>query len=171
MKVLQCKGAHAMTATMPIRARVHCDEKLILFSLRARLLRVQICQLWLPGEFSAAAVAQEALLTDDAGFGVDMLGVARGLAFEPALANIWQEREHSIELPVINWKNKTLASIAVMSVTKEQLNRMAHGKRPKTEVNPVFALLKDRLKTKIRTRRYRRWRDLTAQKKAEGSSL
>lgn len=114
------------------------------------------------GGILSRKVAEDALLKDEAGFGVEMLGIARGLAFKPDLVNVWKQREHEVKLPSINWKKKILASLAVMSVTKAQLNRMAFGKAPKFGLNPMLALLKDQLKTKFRTKRYRRWRDQQA---------
>ena len=108
------------------------------------------------------AVAEDALQLDDAGFGVEMLGIARGLAFQPDLPNIWRRQEFSIALPTVNWKNKVLAALAVMAVTKYQLGRLAQGQSPRPTVNPVLALVLDRVKTRFRTRRYRRWRAQTA---------
>ena len=105
-------------------------------------------------------VAEEALKQDDAGFGVAMLGIARAMAFVPDLPNRWQQNQHlDVQLPQLNWKNKTIAALGVMSVTKAQLNRLASGKAPKPSVNPVLAILADRIKTKLRTRRYRKWRE------------
>jgi len=103
------------------------------------------------------SVAQDALQKDQAGFGVEMLGIARAMAFKPDLPNLWREQEYAVELPVINWKNKVFAALGVMAATKAQLNRMAKGKAPKP-VSPLWALIMDQIKTKIRTRRYRRWR-------------
>ena len=107
-------------------------------------------------------VAENALAKDEAGFGVEMLGIARGLAFEPHLAKIWRDTEHNIALPKVEWKNRVLASLAVMAVTKLQLNRMSQGLPVNASINPLGALIKDRFMTKIRTRRYRKWRAATA---------
>ncbi|MEM7358882.1 MAG: NADH:flavin oxidoreductase/NADH oxidase family protein [Pseudomonadota bacterium] len=107
-------------------------------------------------------VAEDALQKDAAGFGVEMLGIARGMAFKPDLPNVWKQGEYEVSLPQIEWKKKMLAALAVMSVTKAQLHRMAAGKKPKNGINPLFALIRDRIRTKLRTKRYRRWREQTA---------
>jgi 2,4-dienoyl-CoA reductase-like NADH-dependent reductase (Old Yellow Enzyme family) len=109
------------------------------------------------------AVAEEALEKDSAGFGVEMLGIAQAMAFQPDLPKQWQKNELEIRLPQVNWKNKTFAALAVMAITKAQLNRLALGKSPKANVSPFFSLIADQIKTKQRTKRYRRWREHSAQ--------
>ena len=108
-------------------------------------------------------VAEQALEKDSAGFGVEMLGLAQAMAFRPDLPNQWREHELEIKLPQVNWKNKTFAALAVMSVTKVQLKRLAQGKSPKANVSPFFSLIGDQIETNKRTKRYRRWRENTAQ--------
>jgi len=106
-------------------------------------------------------VAQDALQKDAAGFGVEMLGLARAMAFKPDLPNLWKAGDYDVELPEVTWKNKMLGALAVMAIAKAQLNRLAHGKAPKSGVSPLYALISEQFKTKLRTRRYRRWRDQT----------
>ena len=90
---------------------------------------------------------------------IDMLGIARALAYQPSLANRWQKGESlEVTLPIVNWKNKTLAALASMAITKAQLSRMAVGKPPKASMHPFLALLGGQIKTKLRTRQYRAWR-------------
>jgi 2,4-dienoyl-CoA reductase-like NADH-dependent reductase (Old Yellow Enzyme family) len=108
-------------------------------------------------------VAEQALEKDSAGFGVDMLGLAQAMAFRPDLPNQWRGHELEIKLPQVNWKNKTLAALAVMAVTKAQLKRVAQGKSPKSNVSPFFSLIGDQIETNKRTQRYKRWRKNTAQ--------
>ena len=104
-------------------------------------------------------VAEQALEKDHAGFSVQVLGLARALAFQPDLPNQWKSGNAvAVRLPEISWKKKILAALAVMAVTKAQLNRMALGKPPKWGLNPAWALFMEQLKTKFRTRRYRKWR-------------
>ena len=45
------------------------------------------------------AVAEEALEKDSAGFGVEMLGLAQAMAFQPDLPNQWRDHELEIKLP------------------------------------------------------------------------
>jgi hypothetical protein len=108
-------------------------------------------------------IAEQALEKDSAGFGVDMLGIAQAMAFRPDLPNQWRDHELEIKLPQVNWKNKTLAALAVMAVTKAQLKRVAQGKSPKSNVSPFFSLIGDQIETNKRTQRYKRWRKNTAQ--------
>ena len=108
-------------------------------------------------------IAEQALEKDSAGFGVDMLGIAQAMAFRPDLPNQWRDHELEIKLPQVNWKNKTLAALAVMAVTKVQLKRLAQGKSPKSNVSPFFSLIGDQIETNKRTQRYKRWRKNTAQ--------
>ena len=108
-------------------------------------------------------VAEQALEKDSAGFGVEMLGLAQAMAFRPDLPNQWRDHELEIKLPEVNWKNKTFAALAVMAVTKVQLKRLAQGKSPKANVSPFFSLIGDQIETNKRTKRYRRWRENTAQ--------
>ena len=112
------------------------------------------------GGILSPEVARNALTEDDQGFGVKVLGLGRGLAFNPDLPNLWKVgQSSSVELPKINWSSKTLASLALMSVSKTQLKRLASGKPPKIGVSPLLATLSDQLKTRRQTRRYRKWRE------------
>jgi 2,4-dienoyl-CoA reductase-like NADH-dependent reductase (Old Yellow Enzyme family) len=124
---------------------------------------VAIMPIMVTGGILRRAVAEEALEKDSAGFGVEMLGIAQALAFQPDLPKQWQKDELEIKLPQVNWKNKTFAALAVMAVTKAQLNRLALGKSPKANISPFFSLIADQIKTSQRTKRYRRWRNNLAQ--------
>ena len=112
------------------------------------------------------SIAQSALNNNDAEIkGIDMIGIARALAFEPQLVNDWQHgRSLVVDLPSLKWKNKTFAALGMMAITKDQLNCLSKGKplakkgSPKLRANPILAIIKDRIKTKLRTRRYRQWR-------------
>ena len=91
-----------------------------------------------------------------------MLGLARAFAYDPALANSWQRGESSkVVIPNVEWKNKTISALANMAVTKLQLGRMSKGLKPKPTVHPVVAIVRDRLVTRYRTKRYQRWRSAT----------
>jgi 2,4-dienoyl-CoA reductase-like NADH-dependent reductase (Old Yellow Enzyme family) len=111
------------------------------------------------GGITKRAVAEDAL-SQRSGISIEMLGIARALAYEPSLPNKWKQGQTlEIALPVVNWKNKTLGALAGMAITKAQLTRMASGKPPKPNMNPFFAFIRGQLKTKLRTRQYRKWRD------------
>lgn len=111
------------------------------------------------GGITKRSVAIDAL-NERGGISIDMLGVARALAYEPSLPNKWkQDQALEISLPIVNWKNKTLGALASMAITKAQLTRMAAGKLPNGSMHPFLALVKGQIKTKLRTRQYRAWRD------------
>ena len=105
------------------------------------------------------AVAIDALQVDEAGFGVDMLGIGRAMAFKADLPNAWRKGEClDVTLPRVQWKNKTLAALAVMAITKWQLSSLSKGGQGHTKRNPVLAVLRDRTRTFFMTKRYKRWR-------------
>ena len=104
-------------------------------------------------------VALDAMLLDEAGFGVDMLGIARAMAFVPDLPMQWQNGKHlEVSLPKVSWKNRTLSALAVMAITKWQLSHLSKGKRSGLFKSPILAVLRDRIKMFLLTKRYRRWR-------------
>jgi len=107
-------------------------------------------------------VALDAMQRDEAGFGVDMLGIARAMAFIPDLPMKWQSGNHlEVSLPQVTWKNKTLAALAVMALTKWQLGSLSKGKTKPQFNNAVLAVLRDRIRTFLLTKRYQRWRKKT----------
>jgi len=88
--------------------------------------------------------------------GVAMVGIGRALAFSPDLPNQWQHSpEAKAILPNINWKNKTMAAIATMAITKRQLQRIGKGKQAKLNSSPVISLIMDQLRLKKLTKIYR----------------
>lgn len=88
--------------------------------------------------------------------GVDMIGMGRALAFCPDLPNQWKATANAqATLPNVNWKNKTMASIATMAITKRQLQRIGKGKQPKLNSSPIFSLIADQVRLKKLTKRYR----------------
>jgi len=96
---------------------------------------------------------------DAAGFGVEMLGIARAMAFNPTLPNDWQAgRALSFEMPAPNWSSTSLKGLASMAVTKAQLDLMAKGKPINARVSPILAMVADQWKTARRAKKYRKWR-------------
>jgi 2,4-dienoyl-CoA reductase-like NADH-dependent reductase (Old Yellow Enzyme family) len=88
--------------------------------------------------------------------GVDMIGMGRALAFNPALPNEWKNNsEAQATLPNVTWKNKTIASIATMAITKRQLQRIGNGKQPKLNSSPLYSLITDQIRLKKLTKLYR----------------
>ncbi|WP_108811860.1 oxidoreductase [Sphingorhabdus sp. Alg231-15] len=112
------------------------------------------------GGIRRLSVAQKALDHEQAGSAVDMLGVARALAFDPELPNNWLNAEKvDVAIPEVKWKNTTLAGVATMAVAKAQLERLAKDLNPKPNISPLLALVGDRFRTNKRLKRYRRWRN------------
>jgi hypothetical protein len=90
--------------------------------------------------------------------GIAMAGIATALAIQPDLPNAWKAgRDPRPLLPPVLWKNKALASLALMAMVKHQLHRLSRGASPAPNVSPVMALLAGQLRTAWQTRKYRRW--------------
>ena len=105
------------------------------------------------------SVAESALIPEGKLPPVDMVGIATALAYYPDLPNQWKNGVHdNVEIPKINWKNKTLAALGTMALTKYQLDRASKGKHSKPSYSPVFAIIRDRLKVSKQSKRYRKWR-------------
>jgi 2,4-dienoyl-CoA reductase-like NADH-dependent reductase (Old Yellow Enzyme family) len=97
------------------------------------------------------------------GKGVDVLGIARAMAFVPDLPARWKVgKSAEILMPEVTWKNRTMASLATMALVKRQLNLLAAGKSPKPGLSPLISLLTDQMKSKKLTKRYRAWRGTKA---------
>lgn len=87
--------------------------------------------------------------------GVAMVGIGRALAFSPDLPNKWKTiPDCQAILPNVKWKDKTMASIATMAITKRQLQRMGKGKAPKSNLSPLISLIADRIRLKKLTKIY-----------------
>ena len=111
------------------------------------------------GGITRLATAEAALERDEHGFGVAIVGIARALASDPNLPKNWREgRNADVELPECGWKNRSLAGLAVMGLTKAQIERMAKGKKPGDGGSAAAALLADQVRAARRARRYRKWR-------------
>jgi len=88
--------------------------------------------------------------------GVDMVGIGRALAFNPALPNKWKVYpEEQASLPIVKWKDKTLSALATMAITKHQLQRMGKGKSPSSKASPLMSLIADQIRLKRLTKVYR----------------
>ena len=89
--------------------------------------------------------------------GVDMVGIGRALAFSPDLPNTWKTSPHAkAQLPAVNWKDKTMASLADLAIAKRQLHLMSKGKKPKLKVSALYTLITDQIQHKKKIRAYRK---------------
>lgn len=110
------------------------------------------------GGITKLTSAEEAMTAGDHGFGVALLGIAHAMASDPFLPRHWQAGENTeVALPQVGWKN-TLAGLAVMALTKAQIERIAAGKLPGTGGSAAVALAADQLRTARRAKNYRAWR-------------
>jgi 2,4-dienoyl-CoA reductase-like NADH-dependent reductase (Old Yellow Enzyme family) len=111
------------------------------------------------GGITRLEVAEEALEHDEQGFGVELLGIGRAMAADPALPNHWEAGLNAeVALPQVNWSNSSLKGLATMSLAKAQLERMARGKPPGDGGSPALALIADRWRAGRRAKNYRAWR-------------
>ena len=111
------------------------------------------------GGITKLATAESAMEKDEHGFGVELLGVARAMASDPDLPSHWQGRHNAdVAMPGVGWSNQTLGALAVMALTKAQIERMAIGKEPGLGGWPSKALIADQMRTAKRAKGYRKWR-------------
>jgi len=89
--------------------------------------------------------------------GVDMVGLGTALAIEPNLPKAWQNGwDVAPELTPINWRNKTLASLATMASVKYQLRKISLGMKTHPAVSPLRALILQQVNDMCRTHKYKR---------------
>ncbi|BDX04720.1 NADH:flavin oxidoreductase/NADH oxidase family protein [Planctobacterium marinum] len=88
---------------------------------------------------------------------VALVGIASALAYNPDLPNRWQQdaRFEGV-IPLVNWKDKTLAGLATMAMVKRQLRRIGAGKTSKQNISPLVSLIADQLRAAKLTKRYRK---------------
>ena len=109
------------------------------------------------GGIRRRAAAEAALAPEDGRPGVAMVGMAQALAYAPDLPKHWQAGEAAIELPIVRWKKRALASVATMGLAKVQLRRLGAGKAPKPNASAIWTLLAQQVRTGRRNRQYRSW--------------
>lgn len=111
------------------------------------------------GGITRLPVAESALAKDEHGFGVQLLGIARAMAADPALPQHWREGVNTeITLPEAGFANPALKGLATMALTKQQLEKMAQGKAPGDGGSAVLALAADQWRAARRAKKYRAWR-------------
>jgi hypothetical protein len=103
-------------------------------------------------------VRRLAVAEDVLNHGIDVVGLGTALAMNPSLPNDWKvDDQLSAHNPIVRWKDKTISAIATMAVIKRQLQRMGKGKQPKVNVSPIFSLIRDRIRLKKLTKRYKNY--------------
>lgn len=90
--------------------------------------------------------------------GVSIVGIATALAMNPDLPRTWREaKPKDGVVPAIKFKDKLLASFAMMAVIQRQLHRLGDGQRPLVNASAIFSIIRDQLRNKLLARRYRSW--------------
>lgn len=111
------------------------------------------------GGITRREIAEAALAHDAQGFGVELLGIGRAMAADPALPDHWREGANDqVTLPEAGFKSATLNGLATMALTKQQLEKMARGKAPGNGGSAVIALAADQWRAARRAKNYRAWR-------------
>ncbi|MFQ3249588.1 MAG: 2,4-dienoyl-CoA reductase-like NADH-dependent reductase (Old Yellow Enzyme family) [Glaciecola sp.] len=88
--------------------------------------------------------------------GMELVGLASALAFNPALINQWAVDQDVLGfIPSTSWKDKTLSGLANMALVKRQLRRLGAGKKPKINSSPLITLIMDQVRAAKLTKRYR----------------
>jgi 2,4-dienoyl-CoA reductase-like NADH-dependent reductase (Old Yellow Enzyme family) len=107
---------------------------------------------------TTGGVRRLAVAEDVLNHGIDVVGLGTALAMNPSLPNDWKvDDQLSAHNPIVRWKDKTISAIATMAVIKRQLQRMGKGKKPKVNVSPIFSLIRDRIRLKKLTKRYKNY--------------
>lgn len=90
--------------------------------------------------------------------GVAVVGMASTLAMDPYLPLAWRNGvQKDGTLPNIKIKDKMIAGFAHLLVIQLQLHRMGIGKAPLAHVNPIFTIIRDQIRTRYLSRRYKMW--------------
>jgi hypothetical protein len=90
--------------------------------------------------------------------GIAMVGMGTALAMCPQLPTLWRQGIDGSDLaPKVTLKDKVIAALATMSIVRRQLQRVGNGKQPLPAANALFSLLRDRWRTVLSNRRYRKW--------------
>lgn len=105
------------------------------------------------GGITRAAIAQQVLSS-----GIAVVGIATALSVAPDLPQQWRAGQAltAAQAPV-NWKDKTLASIATMALVRRRLRTLGAGGNSGGGLSPAWTLLTDQLRAALMTRRYRKW--------------
>jgi len=124
-----------------------------------QIAEVTTVPIMVTGGIYRLATAEAALARDSKGFGVEVLGIGRAMAYLPDLPNQWSAGKMTeVNLPAVTWKNRTMAGMATMALTKRQLNRAAAGKGAEWGASPLLTVIRDQMKTQKLTKRYKAWR-------------
>ena len=135
------------------RAQSTKDREMFFLDFAKTITASATMPIMVTGGVTQKATAETALSE-----GVDIVGIARAMAYNPHLPNDWKnDTALKIHIGSAQWKNKSFRSLANMALTKEQLNRLGSGLSVKTKQTPFLALLKQQIKQVKQTKRYKKW--------------
>ncbi len=147
------ESAAMMGMSEDIRAQSTQDREMYFIDFAKEILETANMPIMVTGGVTQMITAENALTS-----GVDLIGIARGFGFNPNLAKDWHAGQNTqVKIASAHWKNKALAGLANMALTKEQLYRLGAGLEVKTKQSPLMATLKQQFKTKLQTKRYQKW--------------
>ncbi|MYN25902.1 2,4-dienoyl-CoA reductase [Duganella sp. CY42W] len=113
---------------------------------------------------TTGGIARQEIAEQVLASGVAVVGIATALSVAPDLPQQWRAgQKPTATEPPVNWKDKTLASIATMALVRRRLRALgtlgaAAGNSAGGALNPLFTLLIDQVRVAMLTRRYRKWR-------------
>ncbi len=148
------ESAAMMGMAVDGRAQSTIEREMYFIDFARDIAGVAQMPIMVTGGVTKLKTAQDAL---DGG-GVDIIGIARAFGFNPQLANDWKAGQNTqIKLNTASWKNKALAGLANMALTKEQLYRLGDGKDIKQKQSPLMATVKQQMRTSKQTKVYKKW--------------
>jgi 2,4-dienoyl-CoA reductase-like NADH-dependent reductase (Old Yellow Enzyme family) len=91
--------------------------------------------------------------------GVAVVGMATALAMRPDLPKQWRagQTEAQVDAVQVDWKDKALSGLAVMSIVKRHLRGLGAGLAQPNRHKALPSLVIDQLRTLKQTRRYRKY--------------
>ncbi len=135
------------------RAQSTKDREMFFLDFAKDIMKMATMPIMVTGGVTRKDTAETALAE-----GVDMVGIARAMAYNPALPKDWNANE-SLQTATGNasWKNQSLRALANMALTKEQLYRLGDGLPVKQKQSPLRATIKQQIRQSIQTKRYKAW--------------
>ena len=110
--------------------------------------------LMVTGGVTKRATAQMALAED----GVDMIGIARAMAYHPNLPADWKsDKTLEADIAKSKSKNPAISGLTTMAMTKANLYRLGDGKSPKASPHPMLSFIAQQIRQNKQTKRYRSW--------------
>ncbi|MYM24817.1 2,4-dienoyl-CoA reductase [Duganella sp. FT135W] len=105
------------------------------------------------GGITRPAIAEQVLAS-----GIALVGIATALSVAPDLPKHWRAGNALNAAPApVNWKDKTLGSIATMALVRRRMRALGAGGNSGGSLSPLWTLITDQFRASQLTRRYRKW--------------